>query len=130
VAHLEGVHGIPVENYCFITLLRKLIYLNPQNVVLVQQQEPLKNQIVSFLNAFTFQIEKMNDFVSRIEEVGAEEISKALPTLAKNEERILELIQECITAFKAKVCKILRQDAEGLFIILFEQRLLSFVFLN
>ncbi len=72
----------------------------------------------------------MNDFVSRIEEVGAEEISKALPTLAKNEERILELIQECITAFKAKVCKILRQDAEGLFIILFEQRLLSFVFLN
>ena len=55
----------------------------------------------------------MNEFVNRIEAVDAEEISKELPTLAKNHERILNLVQECLTAFKAKICEVLQEDAKG-----------------
>jgi len=57
----------------------------------------------------------MNDFVSRIEALRSDKISNALPTLAKNEERILDLIQECVAVLKAKVCTVLREDSKGLF---------------
>jgi hypothetical protein len=55
----------------------------------------------------------MNDFVSRIEAIG--EMCKVLPTIAKNHERILNLIQECLTAFKAKTSSVMREDSEGNF---------------